>query len=245
MTKICTKCKKELPKNKEFFHHKKQSIDGFKHCCKECCAVDAKKHRESHKESIALWLKEYYIKNKDCYKEKKIAYYQKNKENIMKNSKIYYENNKTLISEKQKEYFQLNKERMMAASNIYKKNRRKYDTTFYINSKVSRAISHVLNGKNGKTWKSMVNFTVKELIEHLEKLFLPGMSWENKTEWQIDHIRPVKTFNFTSYEDKEFKECWSLSNLQPLWKEENLLKRAKWDPKQQYKNGDIQMALTL
>jgi len=59
---------------------------------------------------------------------------------------------------------------------------------------------------------------------HLEKQFKDGMTWDNYGDWHIDHIRPISSFNFKSYEDKEFKECWDLNNLQPLWAEENIRK---------------------
>jgi len=62
---------------------------------------------------------------------------------------------------------------------------------------------------------------------HLERLFRPGMNWQNMGKWHIDHIYPVSSFNFSSYEDKEFKECWDLKNLQPLWAEENINKSNK------------------
>jgi len=48
------------------------------------------------------------------------------------------------------------------------------------------------------------------------------MDVENET-----HIIPISHFRFTSVKDKEFKMCWSLNNLQPLWKEINSTKSAK------------------
>jgi len=49
-----------------------------------------------------------------------------------------------------------------------------------------------------------------------------------KTIWHIDHIRPISAFSFTVPEDPEFKECWALNNLQPLWAFDNLSKGGKW-----------------
>jgi hypothetical protein len=53
------------------------------------------------------------------------------------------------------------------------------------------------------------------------------MTWENYGKWHIDHKRPIASFNFTSYEDPEFKECWALNNLQPMWAKENMSKGNK------------------
>ena len=66
-------------------------------------------------------------------------------------------------------------------------------------------------------------------MKHLEKQFQNGMNWDNYTKfgWHIDHIIPVDAFNFTTTKDKEFKECWKLSNLQPLWAYDNWKKNNK------------------
>ena len=68
-------------------------------------------------------------------------------------------------------------------------------------------------------------------MAHLEKQFKEGMTWNNYGYygWHIDHIRPVSSFNFNSYDDPEFKECWALSNLQPLWGKENISKKDKFE----------------
>lgn len=103
-----------------------------------------------------------------------------------------------------------------------------------ISFRISKAFSHRLReslktGKNGKKWQSIVGFSVIELRQRLESLFQPGMTWDNYgwRGWHIDHIRPVSSFNFESTDDPEFKECWALTNLQPLWAADNMKKGAK------------------
>lgn len=94
---------------------------------------------------------------------------------------------------------------------------------------VSTNIRQSLKGnKNRRRWECLVGYTIDELMGHLEKLFKPGMTWENQgSEWHIDHIIPVSVFNFTTYTDLDFKKCWALSNLRPLWAKENISKGAK------------------
>ena len=81
--------------------------------------------------------------------------------------------------------------------------------------------------KNGYHWENLVGFTIDDLTAHLEAQFSKDMTWDNYGEWHIDHIRPVKDFNFTSPADPEFKACWSLWNLQPMWAKENISKGAR------------------
>ena len=68
----------------------------------------------------------------------------------------------------------------------------------------------------------------KELVEYLESLFKPGMSWENygsgengdhKNSWHIDHIVPIS--KFTGKSPNHF------TNLQPMWALENMQKSNK------------------
>lgn len=98
-----------------------------------------------------------------------------------------------------------------------------------MNMAVSIRQSLSVGAKNGRHWESLVDFTASKLKTHLEKLFLPGMAWENRGEWQIDHKIPLSAFNFTTAEDLDFKRCWSLKNLQPMWAKENMSKNNKLD----------------
>lgn len=81
--------------------------------------------------------------------------------------------------------------------------------------------------KAGRSWKTFVDYSLEELMAHLERQFLPGMTWKNKGDWHIDHIMPRSSFEYSSPDDPEFKKCWSLSNLQPLWAVDNIRKNAK------------------
>jgi hypothetical protein len=56
------------------------------------------------------------------------------------------------------------------------------------------------------------------------------MNWDNYGSggWEIDHIRPVSSFRFESTDDPEFRDCYALSNLQPLWRKDNMRKGARW-----------------
>ena len=97
-----------------------------------------------------------------------------------------------------------------------------------IDTHMSTLIHRVLKkDKAGRSWKTMVPYSWEELKSHLESQFQPGMTWDNHGEWHIDHIRPRASFNYTTPECPEFKECWALSNLQPLWAADNIRKGAK------------------
>lgn len=73
----------------------------------------------------------------------------------------------------------------------------------------------------------LTGYTVAELMGHIEGKFTAGMRWDNYGEWHIDHIIPIDAFNFENYGDMDFKRCWALKNLQPMWAKENQSKGNK------------------
>jgi hypothetical protein len=64
-----------------------------------------------------------------------------------------------------------------------------------------------------------------ELSQWIEKQFLPGMTWDNRSEWHIDHIIPCSAFNMTDVSQQQV--AFHFTNLRPLWARDNLLKRGK------------------
>lgn len=67
----------------------------------------------------------------------------------------------------------------------------------------------------------------QQLREHLERQFLPGMTWDNygKHGWHVDHVRPCASFDLTDPEQQH--QCFHYTNLQPLWAADNIRKGAK------------------
>ena len=113
----------------------------------------------------------------------------------------------------------------------YERMRRKNDIKFKLRMNVScliraRLRMRLLN-KGKKSIATYLPYTVDELIIHLEKQFTEGMTWDNYGEWHLDHKIPDSSFNYSSVEDDEFKKCWALENLQPLWELDNLIKGKK------------------
>jgi hypothetical protein len=93
---------------------------------------------------------------------------------------------------------------------------------------MANSVRRALKGnKKGRCWENLAGYTIEQLRVHLEKQFKDGMSWDNYGEWHIDHIIPKAVFNYEKPEDDDFKRCWALSNLQPLWGKENVRKKSK------------------
>lgn len=78
--------------------------------------------------------------------------------------------------------------------------------------------------KGGKGTFQLLGYTLAELRQHLERQFLPGMSWENAGDWHVDHIVPLTAFAPESADDPVVRQAWALTNLRPLWAKDNIAK---------------------
>ena len=105
--------------------------------------------------------------------------------------------------------------------------KRRQSIEYKINDAISSSIYDALKeNKAGRHWEYLVGYTLHDLMKHLKKQFKPGMTWSNYGEWHVDHVVPRSAFNFTKYTHLDFKRCWALKNLQPLWGNDNLKKGA-------------------
>lgn len=82
-----------------------------------------------------------------------------------------------------------------------------------------------LKGRSDGALFSRLGYTAEELVGHLQRRFVAGMSWENYGKWHIDHVQPCASFDQS--DPAQFQACWALSNLQPLWAADNIRKGAK------------------
>jgi hypothetical protein len=221
--KVCGKCKNTKPATTEFFSRKASSKDGLRSYCKEC----GSEYTRSWKEKNPDHQKQYQAKNKEIISRKKKEYRRANKEKIQQYNAAWRESN----PDYHKKWDQENREKRREAIRKYHGTRRVHDTGFRVSQNFSRSIRYCLSrsgsSKYGKNWERLVGYTRHELINHIEKQFKVGMSWENWGEWHIDHIVPIKSFNIKEAGDQEFLACWSLTNLRPIWASENVRKSAK------------------
>ena len=95
-----------------------------------------------------------------------------------------------------------------------------------LRARMHQALQAQNSYKNSKA-RELIGCSYQELKQHLQSLFVEGMSWDNFGEWHIDHIRPCASFDLTDPEQQ--KECFHYTNLQPLWAADNLAKSDTWE----------------
>lgn len=73
--------------------------------------------------------------------------------------------------------------------------------------------------KDGRRSELLLGYSKIDLMKHLESQFKPGMSWEIRESFHIDHIKPVAQFFREGIFDPA--QINALSNLQVLTADEN------------------------
>ena len=166
--------------------------------------------------------KKYRIKNK----EKRYAY---TKEWFQKNpnyKKDYETKNQDKIKEYSKNYRLENKNKRNSYNSIWRRKNKGSPNSIW--ETVRSRFNNWLRNKNYKKRSEMsmiIGCSPKELKKHIQKKFKKGMTWKNHGDWHIDHIKPLAQFD--PYNDKEIIKAFRFTNMQPLWKLENLRKSKK------------------
>lgn len=107
------------------------------------------------------------------------------------------------------------------------KTRRSEDPVYALRLRVSSLVRQsVCRNRLGASWIKLLGFSAEDLRLRMESLFTDGMTWGGflNGEIEIDHIIPVSFFNPSDPKSLEFRMCWSLKNLQPLWRADNRVK---------------------
>lgn len=174
-----------------------------------------------------LWENNNYHKNPSKQREREKRYRNNIGEESYKNKITNWKNkNKDYLDKQYKEWKDKNIDSQRKYHRDYQKYKRDNNPYFRLSCNVKGGIYNCLKGrKNNKKWTTFVDFTLDQLIAHLEANFDKNMTWDNYGKyWHVDHIKPLSRFDL----EIEFKKAWDLNNLQPLEAIENIKKGNKY-----------------
>jgi hypothetical protein len=141
---------------------------------------------------------------KECEKSNKIEYNKFNKKTRQQSNRKYYLSNKQKFKQKKWSF-------------VSEKVR--------IGNRLRCRIRMTLKGKNKSksTWE-LLGCSFEEFKIYFKKKFTKDMTWNDfiKGDIHIDHIIPCANFDLSKIEDQ--KKCFYYTNLQPLWRKDNLKK---------------------
>lgn len=146
--------------------------------------------------------------------------------------KKHYDANREKIINRAKDYNKRNPEKVAEATAKYVKNSNYYTKRYHSDIQFrlrvilrNRLLQSVKTDARAGSAVTDLGCSIPEFKDYLESKFAPGMSWENIGDWHIDHIEPLSKYNLE--DEMEFKKACHYTNLQPLWKEDNLRKSNK------------------
>lgn len=162
-----------------------------------------------------------YYKNKDSRVLKAKQYYSENREKHLLTCRLHWEQNKEKYRTNAKQWYYNNKKRAYERDRERAKTDPQYKLAKTQRTRISDALRTQKAIKN-QTTLTLLGCTFEELKQHLESLWLPGMSWENYSYrgWHVDHIRPCNTFSLS--DPAQQHQCFHYTNLRPLWAADNL-----------------------
>lgn len=219
-SRTCKKCGVNKPL--EDFHRHPTCVGGRLHSCKPCqisAGVERARNSQKDKARKSAWHKSRWASCPD--------YVERSKEN----GRRYFARED--VKEKMRLRMQKRRELNSEALNARRRElmaEKRSDPRYRVDSRVRAGLRASLKrvgaDKGSARTYGILDFSCAELMAHLERQFLPGMSWANMGDWHIDHIRPLSSFDYDSPDSQQFKAAWSLPNLRPLWATDNLKKQA-------------------
>ena len=91
-----------------------------------------------------------------------------------------------------------------------------------LRNRLYKALIRQVTKKNSKT-RELIGMSFEEFKKYIEFLMTPEMTWGN---FHLDHSRPLSSFNLT--DSDQLKEATHFSNIQPLLKQDNRKKNARY-----------------
>lgn len=226
--KICTKC--GVCKSFGEYHKSGKNKSGFASACKECENERGKLKYKKTKEKVLKRQSAHRAAHPERHRTKNKQWYEANKVRKLALAAEWRRANPEKCREYTRKFERANPEKGR------ERNRRRMQKP---RSKIENAIRAGINkgirskDKRGNRTFDILGYSVTELMDHLQRQFTKGMSWDNYGHghgcWHIEHEIPVVAHNYETPYDIDFERCWSLKNLRPMWAEENWAKNDKLD----------------
>ncbi len=196
--KACTRCKIEMEATLENFQSKARGGFGLDARCRGCASQTVMESRKEHDptfERVRAWTKANRERHNEYAKRTRAS-----------------RSGKRLEAHRE---WRRDHER-----------KRRLDPQYRLLQSVRAQINMVVRDKfDGGGLLRRLGYSRADLIAHIERQFERGMTWANyggngrKGGWELDHRIPCAAFDMT--DDEQFRQCWALSNLRPLWSEKN------------------------
>ena len=214
------------------------------------------RYRKRHPELAKERARAYYWSNKEKENARSKAYCDTHRDELRQKNKLYEKRPDRIVRKAELEktdairvaranYRERTRGKRSAYHKIYEANyrekrrelhhaRQALDPQYRLRRALRARLKQAI--KNNSTKGSAIELlgcSIEKLREHLERQWLPGMSWQNfgrchaaeeSRTWQIDHVYPLSKFDLT--DEGQMRVACHWTNLAPLWAVDN---RRKWN----------------
>jgi hypothetical protein len=195
--------------------------------------------RANNPEKCADYTKRYRSKDPNRWKEYKASWQKANRDRATEAARRWRLNNPEKAKAATARYRAAHPDRAAAATdkwrrdnldhvNGHERNRCATDMSYRLARRLRMRVWDAIRNQSAKKRAGsmeLIGCSVQFLLGYLEKSFTGKMAWSNYgSVWEIDHIRPCASFDLTK--EKNQRECFHYSNLQPLLVSDNRRKYA-------------------
>lgn len=207
MTKICSCCGIEKTHSEFYTRKSGNKLGQLRQPCVECAL--AQKSKE-------------YADNPKSFRERRQARRKKDPEKIRAAERKTYAKHKSKNNIRQRLKYAEDRERAFARQRRYRAKPGEKQKQQALARCLRSRILGALNGRDKAAPSiQLLGCSIAKFRAYLESQFSqrPGMSWETRCFWEIDHIIPCAEFHLQHSEEQEI--CFHFSNQRPVWTTEN------------------------
>jgi len=225
--KHCKFCRRDLPATIVYFHPNKNGLYGLHSKCKQCRADYSAEWRARPESVLQRRAREraYVFSGKNAARSR--AFRANNPQSAKASAQKYRQKTREQRRGYSRKWRAANREKVRA------KQRRadaklQQNPLHVLKKRIKARLRQMLKGQSLGSTEKILGYTQAHLCQHIERQFSEGMTWDRlmKGDIHIDHIIPVCRFNFNGVDHPDFKACWALTNLRPMWAIDNQRKQA-------------------
>lgn len=196
------------------------------HRCVECVKLKNQANYSADPERHRFSAAARRAKRPERHKAQQAEYRAKNRQVLRSRSASWRAKNPELLRESQRAYYQRNRRSRIDDAVARERARLQSDPLFAFKKQVRCLVRDAAaRGGFAKATKtaSILGCSWPEFAAHIERQFLPGMTWANRGEWHIDHIVALAT----AKTEADALALNHFTNLRPMWGLDNIKKGAK------------------
>lgn len=184
-----------------------------------------RRFQERNKERLRAQDKALRLLHPERYRASKAKYSASHVEELRAKRQATYWADPDKFRKRCQVYGHKNRKRINAQRKLREQNDPAYAIGERLRRQLVKAVHRRKTQKADSTMK-LLGCPLPDFIRHIESQFVEGMSWSTRQKWELDHIKPIASFDMLNPDHQ--RECFHWTNLRPLWTDLNRSKSDKY-----------------